>query len=216
MREISSLMKTAVIADIHGNLPGLQLVLGDIAVRGIGNIICLGDLIEGGQQNNEVVELIRSSHIACIRGNHDDIHDSCLNEENETWLAQLPETMRIDDVIFTHISPRRKQSAITASVEAWNAFEELPFRLCFIGHLHYPALFGQVSDHSCDSRSYDVDAGIFTLNHEDRYIISCGAIGYPRSGGLYLRYGIYDANAHTVEFVKLKGPLLPIGQAKPC
>ncbi len=204
-------MKTAIIADMHGNLPGLQLVLNDIDSRGIKSIICLGDLIEGGQQNNEVVTLIKSLSINTIRGNHDAIHDSRLTIENEAWLAQLPELLMIDDILYTHLSPRGKQVAITTSVEAWNVFEEVPFRLCFIGHLHYPALYGYAYEHACDARSYPVDSGIVRLDTIDRYIVSFGAIGYPRSGGSYLRYGIYDADQHSVDFVKLQGPMLPYG-----
>lgn len=204
-------MKTAIIADIHGNLPGLQLILRDIVAREIEEIICLGDLIEGGKQNNEVVALIRSLPARTIRGNHDAIHDSRLTDEHNRWLAQLPEMLHCDDLLFTHISPRRKMNAITSSVEAWNVFEEVAFRLCFIGHLHYPALYGQACEHACDAQTYPVDKGVVMLNPADRYIISFGAIGYPRSGGPYLRYGIYDADMHAVEFVKLEGPLLPYG-----
>jgi len=204
-------MKTAIIADIHGNLPGLHQVLNDIASRGISDIVCLGDLVEGGQQNYEVVALIKSLPIRTIRGNHDAIHDSLLSEEHNAWLAELPEVMCMGDLLFTHMSPRLRQRAITSSVEAWNVFEEAAFRLCFIGHLHYPALYGQAYEHACDAHSYSVDTGIILLDPGDRYIISFGAIGYPRSGGAYLRYGIYDADAHAVEFVKLEGPLLPYG-----
>ena len=207
-------VKTAIIADIHGNLPGLQLVLCDIAARGIKAIICLGDLTEGGEQNNEVVTLIRSLSIRTIRGNHDSIHDSRLNEEHEAWLKQLPESLHDGDLLFTHLSPRRKQLPVTSSVEAWNVFDETDFRLCFIGHLHYPALYGQACEHHCDARSYPVDIEVIALDPTDRYIISPGAIGYPRGGGLYLRYGIYDADAQTMEFIKLDGPLLPYGSCR--
>ena len=72
----------------------------------------------------------------------------------------------------------------------WNVFEESDFCLCFIGHLHYPALYGAACEHYADSRSYPVDAGFFPLNPTDRYIVSLGAIGHPRGGGRYLRYGI--------------------------
>lgn len=204
-------MKTAIIADIHGNMPGLQLVLRDIAARGIDEIICLGDLIEGGQQNNEVVELIRCLPIPTIRGNHDGMHDSRLIDGHNRWLEQLPEVLHRDGLLFTHISPRKKMNAITSSVEAWNVFEEVTFHLCFIGHLHYPALYGKTCEHACDAQTYPVDRGVVMLNPADRYIISFGAIGYPRSGGSYLRYGIYDVDMHAVEFVKLEGPLLPYG-----
>jgi hypothetical protein len=85
-------------------------------------------------------------------------------------------------------------------------------KIALIGHLPYPALYGAHYEHFGDTRSYSVDAGVIALQPNDRYIISVGAIGYPRAGGCFLRYGIYDAEAQTVEFIKLPGPLLPYGQ----
>lgn len=204
-------MNIAIIADIHGNLPGLQLVLRDIDARGITSIICLGDLIDGGQHNDEVVALIRSLGITTTRGNHDLCHDMPLADEHQAWLAQLPDTVHLGDALYTHISPRAKCMPIRSSVEAWNVCEEVPFRRCFIGHLHYPALYGYAHTHACDAREHQVHAGVVQLDPQDRYIISVGAIGYPRNGGRFVRYGIYNADQQTVEFVALEGPLLPFG-----
>ncbi|MHB9132665.1 MAG: metallophosphoesterase family protein [Armatimonadota bacterium] len=179
--------------------------------RGIEHIIFLGDLVEGGQDNDAVIDLVRSLPISAIRGNHDEINDCRLSKENAEWLCQLPEEIRVDDLLFTHLSPRQKQLSIRDSVEAWNVFEETIFRLCYIGHLHYPALYGYTYEHFGDSQSYSVDQRCVTLNPDDRYIISFGAIGYPRAAGLFLRYGIYDSSNDTIEYVKLDGPLLPFG-----
>lgn len=53
-------MKIAIRSDIYSNLKALETVLQDIDSRGnIDNIICLGDLVEGGEFDREVVELIR-------------------------------------------------------------------------------------------------------------------------------------------------------------
>lgn len=38
-------MRTAIISDIHGNLPGLELVLADVEAKNVGRILCLGDLV---------------------------------------------------------------------------------------------------------------------------------------------------------------------------
>lgn len=204
-------MRIAVIADIHGNLAGLQAVLDDIKSRAVDAIVCLGDLVEGGEDNDAVVSLIRSLPISVLRGNHDEIHDCRLSPKNAEWLAALPEYSRIDDVLFSHLSPRKKQLSISNNVEAWNVFDETDFRICFLGHLHYPALYGFANDAPCEARSYLVDTGVVGLKRDDRYIVSFGAIGYPRAGGRFLRYGIYDLTENSIEFIKLNGPLLPYG-----
>ena len=40
-------MKIAIISDIHGNLPALQAVLGEIDTAGIDRIINVGDTLGG-------------------------------------------------------------------------------------------------------------------------------------------------------------------------
>ena len=38
-------MVIGVVSDIHSNLEALQTVLGQIGVRGIETVVCLGDLV---------------------------------------------------------------------------------------------------------------------------------------------------------------------------
>ena len=204
-------MRTAVISDIHGNWDGLQVALIDIESRNIDRIICLGDLVEGGEHDDAVVEFVKSNNITTVQGNLDEINDCKLKPDNQNWLHQLPDIIFENDVIFTHISPRLKIKNIDNNIEAWNVLSEVKFRLCFIGHNHFPALFGERHDAFGEACSYSVDYGQYHLDLTDRYIISFGAIGYPRGGGRFLRYGIFDSDKSVIEFIRLEGPLLPYG-----
>ena len=65
-------MRLAVFSDIHGNLPALEAVLGDIRSRGVDGVYCLGDLVGYAPFPNEVTERIRREHIPTIMGNYDD------------------------------------------------------------------------------------------------------------------------------------------------
>ncbi len=204
-------MKIAIISDIHGNWSGLSTVLDDIKLRQIEQIICLGDVVDGGDENDTVVDWLKANNISTVQGNHDQSYDCRLSPENRDWLSHLPRIIVKNDVCFTHISPRVKQTKVTNNIEAWNIFDETDYRLCFIGHIHFPALFGAENEEFGESRSYEVDQGYYHLNSADRYIISFGAIGYPRGGGKFIRYGIFDSNQNSVEFIKLQGTLLPYG-----
>ncbi len=62
----------AIISDIHGNAFALELVLSDIAERGIGKTICLGDAVQGGPQPVECVRLLREFGCPVVMGNADD------------------------------------------------------------------------------------------------------------------------------------------------
>jgi putative phosphoesterase len=65
-------MQTAVIADIHGNLPALRAVLEDIRARGIDRVVSLGDIVSFGPHPAACVEEIAElSGAVCLRGNHD-------------------------------------------------------------------------------------------------------------------------------------------------
>ena len=65
-------MKVAVISDIHGNLPALEAVFGDIKKRNAHKIICLGDLIGKGPSSKDAVEICRQECDVVVKGNWDD------------------------------------------------------------------------------------------------------------------------------------------------
>ncbi|PAF34888.1 YfcE family phosphodiesterase [Terribacillus saccharophilus] len=67
-------MRIAILTDIHGNLPALQAVIGDIDKRGdIEHIYCLGDMLAIGYETDRVLELLFGrDDISIITGNHDE------------------------------------------------------------------------------------------------------------------------------------------------
>jgi predicted phosphodiesterase len=40
-------MRVAALCDVHGNLPGLEAVLAEVASRGVDRIVCGGDVVAG-------------------------------------------------------------------------------------------------------------------------------------------------------------------------
>ena len=205
-------MRTAILSDIHGNLEALKSVLEDLHTRNCDRIICLGDLVDGGFFNIEVIKLVQALKIPTIQGNHDAFNDCNLPAHYQNWLNDLPQEITEKDIFFTHISPRHSRNKISDQVEAWNVFSETTQRLCFIGHLHYPVLYGLRCEFFGESHCYDIDGGVYPLEPDDRYVICFGAICYPRGGGAFIRYGIYDDRTHSLEFIKLEGYLLPYGR----
>jgi putative phosphoesterase len=71
-------LRIAVIADIHGNLPALEAVLADIAVRRADAIVNLGDCVSGPLWPRETMDLLDTLHLPTVRGNHD------------RWIAETP------------------------------------------------------------------------------------------------------------------------------
>ncbi len=65
-------MKVAVISDLHANLEASQAVYEHIRAQGIGNIVCLGDVVGYGPDPEYCVDLVRGHAEICLMGNHDE------------------------------------------------------------------------------------------------------------------------------------------------
>ncbi len=64
-------MHTAVISDIHGNLPALEAVLDHIDGQNVDRIICLGDILGYGPYPVECVDIVAERCEWSLMGNHD-------------------------------------------------------------------------------------------------------------------------------------------------
>lgn len=204
--------RTALISDIHGHYAGLLAVLEDARAAGCGRILCLGDLVDGGDGDEEVVRYVRDHGIPAVRGNHDETSGVTLAGDVRAYLDALPEEIREGDALYTHISPRRKKAKILDVYEAWNVFGETDARRVFVGHAHIPLLFGEWSEHACQASEYPLAANApLALDAGDRTIVCVGAVGYSRDGIAKPRYVLYDAGAGTVESRAVDVPVLPLG-----
>jgi predicted phosphodiesterase len=63
--------RLAILADIHGNLPALEVVLADLAGFGVDHIVVAGDVVNWGPFSREVIELVAGSGWPVIRGNNE-------------------------------------------------------------------------------------------------------------------------------------------------
>ena len=63
-------MRYAIIADIHGNLEGLHVVLDDIKKQGCTHVACLGDVVGYGANPKECLDIIRGMNIPEIGRAH--------------------------------------------------------------------------------------------------------------------------------------------------
>ncbi|MBI3371403.1 MAG: ADP-ribosylglycohydrolase family protein [Betaproteobacteria bacterium] len=206
--------RTALISDIHGSHAGLLAALADIETQNCDRILCLGDVVEGGTGNEEVIETLRRLGIPCVRGNHDENNDVVLPGAARRYLANLPESFVEDDVYYVHVSPRARKRKINHAVEAWNVFDESDFRIIFIGHVHVPMIFGERSQSYGEAARHAFEYNRpFALVPDERYIVSVGAIGYGRDMVGKIRYAIYDREADSIELRAIDGPLLPFDHA---
>ncbi len=202
-------MRTAFISDIHGHYLGLKTVLVDIEKRSCDRIVCLGDLVEGGADDEKVVRTVQELNISCVQGNHDFSNALKLAPDVRSFLDGLPIEREENDLLFCHISAREKQLKIRTPIEAWNVFDETTHRLIFTGHQHLPLIYGEKSKEFGAATSHDFQYNEdFLFQPKDRYIVCVGSVAYGRDGIGKLRYAIYDSAQDSLQHRTVDGPLL--------
>lgn len=83
-------MKIGIIADIHGDYAALKTALDRLDnVHQVDHILCAGDLIGRGPEQDQVVSLIRERGILTVKGNHDEWSFG-LSAANAEFLEDLP------------------------------------------------------------------------------------------------------------------------------
>ena len=136
-------MHTALISDIHGNLVALDAVLAELGNESIDQILCLGDVVEGGPQPLAVLERLRELGCPIVMGNTDERMSTARLDEprtpdlppeyaTELWcvdqltsadramISSFPLTMTLplsDDTMLLgfHGSPRKNTEGIFAT-----------------------------------------------------------------------------------------------------
>ncbi|MBQ7866673.1 MAG: metallophosphoesterase family protein [Clostridia bacterium] len=140
-------MKYAIVSDIHGNLPALELVMADALQRGANAFLFAGDYCTSAPWGDEVVSTLRTAFPAlCVRGNEENHlrmppgtdgqfavtywSASKLSAENRSWLDALPERVNFTcDGVAIHMTH-------SSAVFIGNAEHE-PFRTSLLP-LRYP------------------------------------------------------------------------------
>lgn len=83
-------MKVGLISDVHGDYSALELTLNRMVhEHDVVRVLCAGDLVGRGPEQNRVVDAIRGDDIVTVRGNHDETLYG-LTDSNTNFLKDLP------------------------------------------------------------------------------------------------------------------------------
>lgn len=189
-----------IISDIHGNLDGLERAIALLQAHEVAEIWCAGDLVDRGDDANEVVERVRLSSMPCVQGNHDfsvrRTQERLINDLRfMDYLAedpQLPEN-----------APELMLSA-TISEPNLRYLDNLPRDLWFARdglhlHLTHASTFDRTSYIYPNSRRtlfFDVldatnsDIVILGHTHKPMKIYENGKLRIINSGSCYMNYGL--------------------------
>jgi putative phosphoesterase len=121
-------MRVAALYDIHGNLPALDAVLGELAREPVDTVVIGGDVVWGPWPQETMDVLRELPSVTFITGNADrdvfnrkegdwkETNDWCADRLSDSHLAFLrsrPATIALDGVLFCHGSPRNDTDHIT-------------------------------------------------------------------------------------------------------
>ncbi len=228
-----------LISDVHANLEALRAVMAELG--DVDDIWFLGDAVGYGPDPQACFEEVSKSCSRTIAGNHDlgvagviglgrfryAAAVACrysmreLSDEAKQRIGALPLTLELDDgVTLTHgslVDPIW-QYVISAAI-ADLSFEAADFRVLFVGHSHFPAVFVKEGEAPCVLLAFEEDkpielGGEGKRGTEDepgaratRFIINPGAVGQPRDGDPRAAYAIYDDEAQTVTLRRVEYPI---------
>jgi predicted phosphodiesterase len=197
--------KIAVISDIHGDLDALQQAFTIIKKAKCQKTICLGDVLDEGSENEKILKLLHRNNTICIRGNHEDLERVEQTAAVRQFLDECLEEMTINGFHFCHVIKRVPELVVRDRMEAWNIFDEFPWRLAFIGHNHIPALFVYDEHKVGEAVQIEPAQGLsYHIKKGTRCIVSVGSLAYGRDYFGRKSFVIYDVTASSVDFYFLK------------
>ncbi len=205
-------MKYAIISDIHGNAPALQLALADAAAHGADGYLLAGDYCISAPWASEVVGIIRNlpnAHI--IRGNdeaHLDVAPgddgqfevsrwclSTLSPADKEWLDALPDELTIDCEGVRIRMAHSSQAFVGKSLHERFRTSVLP-GLYPDGPIPRETLLSDFrrlwEKDSFREYIYALDAGVYVFGHnhiqawgefDGRILLNPGSCGLPLDGG---------------------------------
>jgi predicted phosphodiesterase len=180
--------RVAALFDVHGNLPALKAVLGELDAEPVDAIVCGGDVLFGPYQS-ECLTLLRERGARFLAGNcerevldgGDDQRDwmaKQLAEPERRLVATWPQRVELDvdglgRVLFCHASPRSDEEILTYRTPAAVLAEALAGAdadVVVVGHTH---------------QQFDLSSGRVRL-------VNAGSVGLPyegRAGAFWLLLG---------------------------
>ncbi len=208
-------MRTAVLSDIHANLPALKAVLKKLDTLSYDKAISLGDQVGYGPFPNEVIDILRERNIPTVLGNHDaaavgrislrmfrEPNHSLLvwtrdhlTEENREYLLNAPLTIEEENWIAAHASPINPErwTYLNSAPLCRDVLTQLSHTYCLVGHTHISGVIPE-------------RIGVFRVKPGHRFVINPGSIGQPRDSSRLASFGILDTGAGSWEHYQVAWP----------
>lgn len=213
-----------VLGDIHANREALDAALAALDAIGVGDLLCLGDIVGYNADPVDCVQTLRERNAVAIAGNHDLIgigrmgfdHTAVkveyslrrtrrsLSREATEYLALLPATRALGDrVVMIHGGVREVDEYIASpariSQNARYLREDYPrARICLFGHTHHPKVYEVDDDYGVTELAAEKTVG---LRNDRTYFINPGSVDPSRKRESKLaEFAVLDTARNAVTF----------------
>ena len=207
-------MKYAVIADIHGNLDALEVVLADAREQKCTHYCCVGDVVGYGANPKQCLDIVRAMNMPCVKGNHDEYCSSeedlegfnphaaeavvwtrkQLTDDDRKWLRDLVASV---SMVHATLDQPERWGYVFDKLMAAASFTYQNTSVCFFGHTHVPVAF--IRDSVVRGGTYSK----FKVEPGRKYFVNVGSVGQPRDNNPKAAYVIYDLNEGSIEIRRL-------------
>jgi predicted phosphodiesterase len=215
-------MKTAILSDVHSNLPALEAVLEDIEEQGVKRILCLGDTVGYNAEPGACLARVREVCEFVVQGNHDmacagelgadwfngvaragiEYSRSHLSEEERRYLRDLPLVRSEDGCSYVHASLDEPAEFryILSGASAMSHFRRQTAEVAFAGHTHKPLIWlldekGRLGLCQTEKKVSVASPG--------RFLVNVGSVGQNREGRPEACYVVFDPEKREVEFRRI-------------
>jgi putative phosphoesterase len=198
------LTRTAIVTDIHGNLPALEESLRAIDAIGVDAVYCGGDLVGYGPHPNEVCRLVEHRGLPTIYGNYDYAIGRDLDDCGCAYVTQHDRELGQRSVAWTlaHTDHHSK-----------DFMRELPFDLRFelgskrVRLVHGSPrkvneyLFQDKPAHTFERIAALSDCDVLVFGHTHKpwihtyagvLFVNCGSVGKPKDGDARAGFAILE------------------------
>src|SRR5215207_8527135 len=126
-----------LIADVHGNLPALELALRVLEAAGAQRLAFLGDYLGRGD-SDACVRRIRAVATVAVLGNRDLDWQDRVAPETRAWVLGLPRSVAVGPLLVAHGDSRLTRALSTAQInrdfrDAWTELLDHDARILAFG-----------------------------------------------------------------------------------
>jgi predicted phosphodiesterase len=215
-------MRLGIISDVHANELALDACLAALDRLEVDRLVILGDVVGYGPDPEPVTRRVAglvAQGAICLMGNHDaaavgrksSMNDAAaaaiawtvprLSEASRQFLAGLPMTATIADILFVHADASNPEGWIYVldAATAMHSLLAVKAPVTFCGHVHRPQVYCLTATAKVVAHTPITNTPV-PLSPQRQWLAVAGSVGQPRDGNPAASFMTYDVDTRDLTF----------------